>query len=733
MEPMSALVERSLMVVPRSRTLTTAVALLVALAVAGPAEARVGVTARDVPLSAGGPRATAGLRVLAPQTAPAPFTLVGIHWRGSGEVSFRTAQLGGRWSPWRAARPEAEDLPDAGTAEAGRRAGWKLGNPYWTGKARRLQVRVSGAVSQVRAFYVSSPVTVAPVRGTAAPAKPAIVTRAGWNANEAIVRGTPSFASRLSFAVVHHTAGTRPSSPAQSAAIVRAVQAYHVSSNGWNDIGYNFLVDPFGQVFEGRKGGVQKNVIGAHAQGFNTGSVGVALLGTYESAGVSKAARTALTALLAWRLDLAHVDPASKLTWISGGNPKFPAGRAVSLRAVSGHRDTGPTACPGAQLYATLGSLAADARALGGPKIFDPRVVGSIGGPVRFTARLSDPLAWTVTVLDGAGGTVAGGSGTGTVVDWTWNATSAIPGRYTYRIEAGTGVRAAAGPVGNTPPLELTSLTADTAVVTPNGDGRSDAQSVRVAVNRPAALDLRLENASGATVATFASGRALAPGTTTITWKDGRAPGGTTIPDGRYTFVAEVTAGVERKSARLATTVDRTLGHVDVGPTPFSPNGDGRRDTAAIGFTLSRQASVLVRVYAGKAAVATLVNGTRAAGRTELTWNGAGAPNGALRVTVRATTAALGARNQERPLVLDTGAPAIRLLGARRQKRGTYLRFRLGEPAALTIRYGTKTVQLPAKAGIVALWRPYRPSAVTITATDAAENVRSVTARVQRR
>ena len=137
---------------------------------------------------------------------------------------------------------------------------------------------------------------------------------------------------------------------------MRGIQAYHVNSNGWDDIGYNFLVDPFGQVFEGRRGGITKNVVGAHAQGFNTGSVGVSLLGTYTSAGISKEARAALTGLLAWRLDVAHVDPTSKVTWISGGNAKHPYGRAVSLRAVSGHRDTGPTSCPGEALYATLGA-----------------------------------------------------------------------------------------------------------------------------------------------------------------------------------------------------------------------------------------------------------------------------------------------------------------------------------------------------------------------------------------
>ena len=139
----------------------------------------------------------------------------------------------------------------------------------------------------------------------------------------------PKYAASVQFAVVHHTAGNNSYTASQSAAIVRGIEVYHVKGNGWNDIGYNFLVDKYGQVFEGRYGGVDKNVIGAHAEGFNTGSTGVALLGTYGSAGPSAAARTALANLLAWRLDLAHIDPLSKLNWISGGNARFASGVPV--------------------------------------------------------------------------------------------------------------------------------------------------------------------------------------------------------------------------------------------------------------------------------------------------------------------------------------------------------------------------------------------------------------------
>ena len=108
---------------------------------------------------------------------------------------------------------------------------------------------------------------------------PQIVSRTSWKADEEIRRAPPRYAGAVYFAVVHHTAGSNTYSRAASPAIVRAIELYHVRGNGWNDIGYNFLVDRYGQVFEGRAGGIDRNVIGAHAEGFNTGSVGVAVIG----------------------------------------------------------------------------------------------------------------------------------------------------------------------------------------------------------------------------------------------------------------------------------------------------------------------------------------------------------------------------------------------------------------------------------------------------------------------
>ncbi len=729
------------MLSPRLFTLS----FVAALAVSAPAAAaEVRLVSRDEPVP-GASVVARGALVLPARAAPRPFNLAGLHWRGSGTVWFRTRASAGLWSAWRHGRPEGEDLPDAGTQEAIARRGWKLGNPYWTGSARWIQYRVVGRVSRLRAHFLWSPVGSAPTvrRPLAAalpaaiPAAPAIVSRAGWGADESLVREAPSYADRLAFSVVHHTAGSMPSSRAQSAAIVRGILVYHVRSNGWNDIGYNFLVDPFGQVFEGRAGGVTRNVVGAHAQGFNTGSVGVSVLGTYDDSTISPEARAAVADLLSWRLDLAHVDPVSRLTRISAGSPKYPAGTSATLNAVSGHRDVGLTACPGTALYGDLREIAVDAALDEFPKLFEPSVTGAVGEPIRFTARLSESRAWTVTVFDAAGAAIVSGTGVGSSVDWTWDARAAAPGRYTYTIDAGHDVRPARGTIGPIVPLELSRVSVAPSVVTPNGDGASDTTAVSVTVTVPSTLDVRLEDGTGKRVATIAAGRAVRAGTTALVWR-GKNGSGEPVPDGRYRVVVEAAAGTERAAASASLVVDRTLGHLSVRPQAFSPNGDGRLETAGIRFGLERAAAVRVRVLSGTRLVATLYAGSPgAAGAQALTWDGrssAGprARDGRLRVVVDATTT-LGRRTLERPLTLDATAPRVTAVSARRARGGTLVRFRLSEPARLTVHLGPRIVRVRGRAGTVSLWRRVRAGRVSVLAEDAVGNrSRPAAARIRR-
>ena len=434
------------------------------------------------------------------------FTLVGVHWRGPGHVLFRTRSLSGTWTAWRPAAPEDEDAPNPGSAEARGRAGWHLGNPWWVGASDRIDVRRVGRVGRVRAYLVWSPPTQVPLRRPAATSEPTIVPRSAWGADESIRRAQPSYAPRIRFAVVHHTAGRNAYTQAEAPAIVKGIQLYHVRGNGWNDIGYNYLVDRFGTVYEGRYGGIDKAVVGAHARGFNTGSAGIALLGTYSGQAPTKAAQGALTSLIAWRLDVAHVDPLSMQNVISSGSERWAAKVPVLLRAVSGHRDTGFTECPGGTLYSRLNQIAADAAKLGGPKIFDPRVEASAEGPVRFRARLSQALPWTVTVTS-AGAEVARGTGSGKTLDWTWDATSLQPGSYRWSISAGSA-RPATGSVkaglgtGTGTTLAISEAAATPGGITPNGDGQGDVAEVSFSLSVPANVTVEVADSAGTVLAT---------------------------------------------------------------------------------------------------------------------------------------------------------------------------------------------------------------------------------------
>ena len=189
-------------------------------------------------------------------------------------------------------------------------------------------------------------------------------------------------------------------------------------------------------------------MIGAHAQGFNTGSVGVAVLGSYGTPPISAAAKASLEQLLAWKLDVAHVDPLSTLTWRSGGNPRFANGVPVFLRAISGHRDTGFTDCPGNALYAQLPQIAKDVAALGGPKIYAPLSPRSGEGQVRFTAQLTAAQPWTVTVTDSPGAQVAQGAAPAPR-RLDLGRVAAPPDRYSWTI-ASAGARSATGTLGAT-------------------------------------------------------------------------------------------------------------------------------------------------------------------------------------------------------------------------------------------------------------------------------------------
>jgi flagellar hook assembly protein FlgD len=692
---------------------------------APPAAAGDRLLARDETLARGAPAA---------RPAPFRFNLVGLHWIGSGSVRFRTADAAGRWSAWLEAQPEAEDLPDPGRPEGRKGARWRFGNPYWTGPARYIEYRSSGEVRRLRAYFVwSDPAELPDLGGgitLARAAKPGIITRSQWGADESIVRAPPAYAARVRFAVVHHTAGTNSYGSAESAAIVRGIQRYHVLANGWNDIGYNFLVDKYGRIFEGRGGGVDRNVIGAHAGGFNTGSTGAAVLGTYASSRFSSAATGALTKLLAWRLDVAHVDPLDRLNVVSGGNERYSAGTTVRLRAISGHRDTGSTSCPGTAGYGQLGSIAQAVAARGLPKLYDDRASGGLGGLVRVTGRLSTALPWTITIADASGATVATGSGAGPSVDWTWNASSILFGTYTYRIAAGPDVRPATGPVPGPPVLAVTTLAASPAALTPNGDGVKETTRISYALNTSGSATVDVLDDSNRVVRTLANGASYTSGVSVLIW-DARTGAGAPLADGNYTLRVRASSPGQMATRTRNLVVDRTLGFLSALPTPFSPNGDGRADGTQLEFQLTRAADVRVRITAGSRELRMLFAGSLTSGAHVFPWNGrAGGgvlADGSYLARVEATTS-LGTRGLRQTVRVDRTPPRVRVVRARRTESGTLLRIWLSENASVRVWYGRPrwrnggSVRVERKAGFSRVRLPMRAAQVRLLPTDEARN-----------
>jgi hypothetical protein len=648
-----------------------AVTLAALAALAAPSLARAGDVAmrmQEVPL---------GSRTLAAAVSPMHFNMLGLHWIGSGTVSYRVHRLHGKWTAWVIA--DGDVAPDGGTGR------WHYGNLNWTAAADGFQFRTHGAVRRLRAYELWSRVTTKATRHLSATGTPAIVPRSGWGADEEIVRAKPSFAPADRLAIVHHTAGTNTYTAAQAPAIVRGIEAYHVLANGWNDIGYNFLIDRFGTVYEGRGGGIDKNVIGAHAEGFNTGTFGVSLIGNYKSATPPKAQQDALVNLLAWRLDVAHIDPLSTVAYTSGGNLKFKSGKNVTLRAISGHRDTGPSECPGNGTYVLLPGIAKRVSLTGLPKLYTPTVSGALGGPVRIQARLSSSLPWTVSVVDQFGKVVASGSGNGTAVDWTWASLVAGRGLFTWTISS-PGARPATGTIGigrpvPGPTLSLTNLATTPSVITPNADGSGDAMTVSFTLGTAALVTAQVLDEGGAPLLSLVNEQRDA-GNNSFEW------GAHVLPDGRYRMVVTAKSGTKSVAKRADVIVDRTLAGLQAMPTVISPNGDGVNDGTTLSFSLAQNVPVRLDIMQAGVIVGSPFQGQMAIGPQTIDWNGSGfgAPlfDGTYQATVTVTDQ-LGDVQLAIPITIDNTAPKLALVDK------ATLKFTLDEPATVTLLVNQKT------------------------------------------
>ncbi|WP_257162094.1 N-acetylmuramoyl-L-alanine amidase [Corynebacterium cystitidis] len=188
---------------------------------------------------------------------------------------------------------------------------------------------------------------------------PTVITRAGWGARTDLQRN-PTIVSPVKTVTVHHTAGSNNYSEAQAPGIVRGIQAYHGATLGWGDVGYNALVDKFGNIYEGRYGGLDRDVMGAHVGGFNHNTWGVSVLGNYMNAYPTQDTINALGELAGWRLAQEGQDPTGS-SWLgmSGSFPgsKYSNGQGAMFPNINAHRDFHYNDCPGTHLYNQMGTI----------------------------------------------------------------------------------------------------------------------------------------------------------------------------------------------------------------------------------------------------------------------------------------------------------------------------------------------------------------------------------------
>ncbi len=228
----------------------------------------------------------------------------------------------------------------------------------------------STAAPSAFALAISSRPAPTVIQTSTTVSQPTVIDRAGWGADESlpVESGVGTWTVRyapIQASVIHHTAGTNSYAPEDSAGIVRAIYYFHTVTRGWGDIGYNFLVDRFGRVFEGRKGTLAaapgEIVTAGHARGYNTGTIGISVMGNFENLEPPQVSLDSISSVLAWQFARGAIDLTKSSGLTSPGTAARPAGQR--LPRVFGHKDVADTACPG-RIYGELRSIARDTRRL---------------------------------------------------------------------------------------------------------------------------------------------------------------------------------------------------------------------------------------------------------------------------------------------------------------------------------------------------------------------------------
>lgn len=419
--------------------------------------------------------ATLAPAVVTAATTTRPFSLVGVDWTGATPAGT-TVQVrvheNGTWSDWSPLEVVADHGPDAAEAAAdGVRTGTE---PLMTAPGSDgVQVRVDSLGGQAPtdaritlvdprtsdADATASPTALSSAQAAGDPLRPAIITRAQWGADESLRSRGPIYTAPVKVGFVHHTASTTSYTPAQATAQMRALYAWFTLGLHYSDIAYNFLVDRYGRLYEGRAGGVDKNVLGGHTAGFNQSTFAVSAIGNFDTYKPTTAEADAMVAsigkLMAWKLALNHRDPLGTATLVSdssAGTSSYAVGQKATVPVISGHRDIGSTACPGRYLESLVPRIRAAARADLGTQIISPTVspsVSAYAGPgTVLRATTTTRTTWKLEVFSycqtAPVRVITGTQAAAGALAVTWDqkrsdGKAALPGTYRLVLSASTG------------------------------------------------------------------------------------------------------------------------------------------------------------------------------------------------------------------------------------------------------------------------------------------------------
>ncbi len=284
-------------------------------------------------------RASGDVRQRVTKVGTSTFSAIGVTWADDPavdevSVAVRTRTAAG-WSGWTYAESEESPAPGRGGADL-----------IWSGPVTGADVVVTspatGTPRDIRVDLIDPGRAPLPRRAT-----PRIWSRADWGADEKKMTWRPRYARGLTAAVIHHTATSNDYTAEDVPGILRSIYHFHAVSRDWGDIGYNVLVDRFGKAWEGRAGGVTKAVIGAHAGGFNTGTVGIAMIGDFTGVEPPPAQRETVARVLAWKLGQHRLNPRGSTRITGGPSSRYRTRVTITVPVVYPHKLTSVTACPG--------------------------------------------------------------------------------------------------------------------------------------------------------------------------------------------------------------------------------------------------------------------------------------------------------------------------------------------------------------------------------------------------